>query len=429
MINAATLRTYTVKDLAAMAKKKGVPGWHSMRKDALVKALLKTAKSEAAKSEASKGKSNGCSTSNGCSKKPAARRPATNGVASTNGHAKNGKAHNGVLSNGVASNNGHSHNGVSHNGTASKNGKASRNGDGRVKTLTPYAERRLRLIKARLAESKDLALKAENDGQEVNKDRLVLMVRDPYWLHVYWELTRTTIDRARAALGQYWHGAQPTLRLFTLPKSSTTNTTREHERDIEVHGGVNNWYIDVQNPPRTFQIDLGYVLTDGRFFSLVRSNVVTTPRAGAKDSFDNNWAEVAKDFDRVYAMSGGYTEQEANGDLKEVFEERLRRPMGDPMATQFGMGAGGDRREFNFEIDAELIVHGVTDPDARVTLKGEPVHLREDGTFAVRFNLPDRRHVLPVVASSSDGVEQRTIVLAVDRNTKVMEPVVRDAGE
>jgi hypothetical protein len=64
-----------------------------------------------------------------------------------------------------------------------------------------------------------------------------------------------------------------------------------------------------------------------------------------------------------------------------------------------------------------------------VTLKGEPVHLRPDGTFAVRFTLPDRRHVLPVVASSGDGVEQRTVVLAVDRNTKVMEPVIRDPSE
>ncbi|NQU19795.1 MAG: DUF4912 domain-containing protein, partial [Candidatus Nealsonbacteria bacterium] len=43
--------------------------------------------------------------------------------------------------------------------------------------------------------------------------------------------------------------------------------------------------------------------------------------------------------------------------------------------------------------------------------------------------LPNRRHVLPIVASSGDGVEQRTIVLAVDRNTKVMEPVIRDPGQ
>ena len=39
---------------------------------------------------------------------------------------------------------------------------------------------------------------------------------------------------------------------------------------------------------------------------------------------------------------------------------------------------------------------------------------------------PDRRQVLPVVASSSDGVEQQTIVLAVERNTKTMEPIIRE---
>ena len=47
----------------------------------------------------------------------------------------------------------------------------------------------------------------------------------------------------------------------------------------------------------------------------------------------------------------------------------------------------------------------------------------------MRFALPDRRQVVPVVASSGDGVEQRTVVLAVERNTKVMEPVLREHDE
>ncbi|MBL7192677.1 MAG: DUF4912 domain-containing protein, partial [Pirellulales bacterium] len=37
--------------------------------------------------------------------------------------------------------------------------------------------------------------------------------------------------------------------------------------------------------------------------------------------------------------------------------------------------------------------------------------------------------VLPIVASTADGVEEQTIVLAVERNTKVMEPYNRDAGD
>jgi len=61
-----------------------------------------------------------------------------------------------------------------------------------------------------------------------------------------------------------------------------------------------------------------------------------------------------------------------------------------------------------------------------VTLGGEPVALRPDGTFTVRLSMPDKRQVLPVVASSSDGVEQHTVVLAIERNTKVMEPLIRE---
>ena len=60
-------------------------------------------------------------------------------------------------------------------------------------------------------------------------------------------------------------------------------------------------------------------------------------------------------------------------------------------------------RKFHFELDAELIVYGATEPDAQVTLQGEPVHLRSDGTFTVRFSLPDSRQIIPAVASPADG--------------------------
>ena len=76
-----------------------------------------------------------------------------------------------------------------------------------------------------------------------------------------------------------------------------------------------------------------------------------------------------------------------------------------------------------------MVIHGTTHSDARVTLQGEPLKLRADGSFSVRVDLPNRRQVIPLVASTKDGVEQRTIVLAVERNTKVMEPLTRDAGE
>ena len=73
-----------------------------------------------------------------------------------------------------------------------------------------------------------------------------------------------------------------------------------------------------------------------------------------------------------------------------------------------------------------MIVYGATEPNARVTLQGEPVKLRSDGTFTMRFSLPDSRQIIPAVAASADGVEERTIVLAVERNTKQLEPMIHD---
>ena len=57
-----------------------------------------------------------------------------------------------------------------------------------------------------------------------------------------------------------------------------------------------------------------------------------------------------------------------------------------------------------------------------MTLAGSLSSSGPTARFTARLSMPDRRQVLPVVASSADGVEQRTVVLAVERNTKVMEP-------
>jgi hypothetical protein len=209
----------------------------------------------------------------------------------------------------------------------------------------------------------------------------------------------------------------------------TTSSAESTIRDIDIHGGCNNWYIDVANPPRSFRVDIGYLSARGRFYVLARSNVVTTPRAGVSDLIDENWADIdPKKADRIYAMSGGYDPTASSLELKQLFEERLRRPMGSPAVTSFGSGAypPGKMRKFWFQLDAELIVYGATESNARVTLQGEPVKLRPDGTFTMRFSLPDSRQIIPAVAASADGVEERTIVLAVERNTKQLEPMIHD---
>src|SRR5262245_57453490 len=281
--------------------------------------------------------------------------------------------------------------------------------------------------------TRDLSAKVPKDlPAGYGKDRIVVMVRDPYWLHAYWELTRQAIQRAEAALGQEWHGARPILRLLDVGSHDHTSSAESVVRDIDIHGGCNNWYVDVANPPRSYRVDIGYLARNGQFYVLARSNVVTTPRAGVSDSIDENWSDIdTKQAERIYAMSGGFDPTASSLELKQLFEERLRRPMGSPAVSSFGSGAflPGKQRKFWFQLDAELIVYGATEPDARVTLQGEPIKLRPDGTFTMRFSLPDSRQIIPATAASADGVEERVIVLAVERNTKHLEPVIHDGNE
>lgn len=362
------LRSYTKKVLAAMAKEKGIAGWHAMRKDELVNALATARTRRRAKGQSK-------------------RKPSSNSRTAT---------------------------------------RRSTPGAGSSETLQARAQTRQDTAE------KDLSLRVPKDlPNGFDKDRIVVMVRDPYWLHAYWEITSGSIRRAEAALGKDWHSAKPVLRLLDVSSDETTCSAEAHVRDVSIHGGVNNWYIDVADPPRSFRVDIGYLTARGRFYAVARSNVVSTPSAGVSDLVDENWADVAVQSDRIYAMSGGNDPATSSLELKKLFEERLRRPMGSPAVNSFGSGAMADakNRGFWFQVNAELIVYGATEPDSYVTLQGEPISLRPDGTFTKRFSLPDSRQIIPAVAASSDGIEERTIVLAIERNTKEMEPMIHDGNE
>jgi hypothetical protein len=75
-------------------------------------------------------------------------------------------------------------------------------------------------------------------------------------------------------------------------------------------------------------------------------------------------------------------------------------------------------RKFWLEVGCELIVYGATEPDASVTVQGKPINLRRDGTFTLRFALPDGKQIIPVKAVSSDNIEERCITPIVVRETK-----------
>jgi uncharacterized protein len=86
------------------------------------------------------------------------------------------------------------------------------------------------------------------------------------------------------------------------------------------------------------------------------------------------------------------------------------------LSSPFGAKAWG--RSFWFNVNAELIIYGATEPDAKVSIAGRNIKLRPDGTFSFRFALPDGDYDLPAVAQSADGMEQRSAALTFRRHTQ-----------
>jgi hypothetical protein len=78
---------------------------------------------------------------------------------------------------------------------------------------------------------------------------------------------------------------------------------------------------------------------------------------------------------------------------------------------------GQPEREFFMHVNAEVIFYGGTDPQAKVTIAGRPVQLQPDGTFRYHFKFPDNDFEIPIVAVSPDGVETRSAVLSLRRET------------
>lgn len=265
--------------------------------------------------------------------------------------------------------------------------------------------------------------------KEPQKDRIALFVRDPFWLHVTWDITRGAIERAQAALAEQWYGARPVLRLIRIEDSQATSVSETVQCEIEIRGGVRNWYIPWNGESTNFRVSVGYLGSNGRFHVIAQSNIVRTPAATSTEAVDQHWTELGQEGERIFALSGGYDSEKETGELQEMLEERINRSLGAPTLAKLGVAADAmyqRRSGFHFDMDVELVVYGSTSPDAYLTLDEEPVALRPDGTFVVRLPFPDRRQVIPAVAVARDGSHQRTIVVGVERNTKVMEPMEQE---
>ncbi|MDR2641156.1 MAG: DUF4912 domain-containing protein [Planctomycetaceae bacterium] len=459
MATSAELSILTVKQLGSIAKELAVPGWHEMRKDEVVRSIISKSRSKSGGERLKQilsspkfaafnlGKTN--SVKPVSSKSSSTRNVSTKHAVSLNAASKARPKK--LSASAVASPKSKTRTTTVTNNidaTAKKRAATSKldevakinvlSRDRRKETPRKLISSESDLVRtdnaAAVSERSRLSRDLGSSDTAIKEDQLALTVRGPFWLHAFWQLSSRTIERIKVSMGHFWYTAIPILRIFKIESDSATLDRRKLFREIRIHGGVRHWYIDVTDPPSVFQAELGYLSKEKKFHLLVSSNTVETPPrqiVDDLDKLDDNWREIDENLTRIYRLS---TNDVNNSDLKRVFEKQLNRPMSLPLISRYKSTRQKNvnektRRNFLFTIDADIIIHGKTDPSVQVTVKNEPITINSDGTFSVRFSIPEKRHVFPIEAESNDGVEVQRVILTMERNTRVLETLFQEHSD
>ncbi|GMT41720.1 MAG: hypothetical protein IEMM0002_0131 [bacterium] len=250
-------------------------------------------------------------------------------------------------------------------------------------------------------------------------DRMVAFARDPFWLFSFWDINPETRRRVAERSGLNGSGGL-SLRVYDITGIYFNGQNANSYFDIDVNAIIGNWYVNVPRDGRVYCMEVGLKDASGGFFMLSRSNPVAVPRASVSDRIDEEWMIADEDFWKLYGLSGGFGSLGSSEEISEAMQERLKGETSSGAISSFGaseMMARKSQDSFWFNLDCELIVYGATEPDAEVSLAGNPVELRPDGTFTERFSLPDGIRELPARAVSADRKYEKTIAPTVSRST------------
>jgi hypothetical protein len=274
--------------------------------------------------------------------------------------------------------------------------------------------------------------------------RLLLLARDPHSLYAHWDITRAQLNEYQAAAA----GGQLAIRVLSLP-------TMTQVADVSLSPEAQDQFIKVPQAGATYVAELGYYGPQGEWVSVATSPPALTPPEKASEDRTVQFATVSpapsasQTADQPTARGrrqlslgtiaayppltgvpppkeSGYQESveqvstevqlsvpeehepwttEQQAALAELtsglpFAGNVSSPLGG-MNVSSPFGAEQPPEGFWFNINAELVVYGATEVGARVTVGGRRINLRPDGTFSLRFALPEGDHTLDVSAHSS----------------------------
>jgi len=264
---------------------------------------------------------------------------------------------------------------------------------------------------------------------EYGDTKLVLLVRDPEWVYAYWEFSEDT--RRHFQLPDNGQKKNLVLRLFKISERNWPNEPAHYFFDVEVGSGTRSWYVQLPEANENWCAELGLFDEQSNFVTVCRSNVITTPRNSISDHVDSEWMTVEESFEKITRLSSENLEMRLRGDSSLASESILRTIQrqltgvlhGEKSAMSSGLFSSESalptsNKDFWLHVDTEVILYGATEPDAKVTVQGQPITLNTDGTFSIRFAFPNGEQELEVRAVKSSSDMEETITPIVSRTTR-----------
>lgn len=156
-------------------------------------------------------------------------------------------------------------------------------------------------------------------------DRLVLLVRDPYWLYAYWEVSATRMEEISAKYGPHvWNASRAVLRVYDVTGINFNGSNANSFFDCSLNEHADSWHINVPGANRTYCVDMGRLFPDGTFVTILRSNFATTPRDALSDNLDEEWMWIEGIY-RTLRYQAGVSSPMI---VEEINERMGRAPLG-----------------------------------------------------------------------------------------------------
>jgi len=295
------------------------------------------------------------------------------------------------------------------------------------------------------------------------ESRIVLLPRDPQMAYAYWDVPNERREEMRRQ-----GGVRLALRLYDVTDIDLDSQSAHSLQQYECDEMARDWYFPVPVSDRDYVVEIGYVCNDGRWLVLARSTPVHVPPVYPSDWIEDQFMTVDWNLDLrgqqlaslthpsqqtpeqqespiyngIFAMAQSAEAQRVAGSLFGSMQQvpgsmapqqavsSYVFPSGVGMwavptmsgLTMSGVGFSASAppirpRKFWLVADAELIVYGATEPDATVTVGGQPIQLNADGTFRFQMSFQDGVIDYPIVAVAADGEQTRSIHMKFERET------------